>query len=316
MKIIWITWERQRRNEGLSSGVGAKFYELLSDKNAGLRYLVLARLTIKIINNDRPDVVVAQNPSIILSILIVMLKRIFKYKAVIDAHNCGIFPYESRYRLLNFLSKFIQRNACLTIVTNQNLCLHVEKNGGNGFVLPDRIPTPPTPKNIFLDGDKKIVFICTYSRDEPYLEVIEAAKYLGDEYRIYFTGNFKGKVDLEKLPKNIELLGYLSEEAYWDTLNSADAIMDLTTRDDCLVCGAYEGLSLEKPLILSDTSVNRDYFSIGCVYVDANYRSICEGICECFSKYREHQEQIATLKQVLEGEWDHKREEYCRQLTS
>lgn len=316
MKIIWITWEKQRRNEGLSIGVGAKLYELISDKNRFFRYLDLAKLTFKIICETRPNTVVAQNPSMVLSLLIVMNKRIFKYKAIIDAHNSGIFPYESRSKILNVLAKFIQRKACLTVVTNKNLCLNVESNGGRGFILPDRIPIPPNPKQILLEGDMKIVFICTYSSDEPYMEVIKAAKYLGDEYKIYVTGNSKGKVDLETLPGNVILLGYLSEEAYWDTLNSVDAIMDLTTRDDCLVCGAYEGVSLKKPLILSNTSINRDFFDIGCVYVDSNYQSIRDGILECFSKYREHQNQIVFLKNKLEEGWEQKRLEFLKELTT
>lgn len=313
-KIIWITWEKQRRNEGLSRGVGAKLYELLSDKGKLFRYLNLAKLTLKIIYKERPDVVVAQNPSIILALLVVLNKKIFRYKAVIDAHNSGIFPYQSKSKLLNGLSRFIQKKACLTVVTNQNLCTHVNNNRGKGFVLPDRIPTPPNPKKIFLEGDNKIVFICTYSSDEPYMEVIKAAKHLGNEYKIYFTGNYIGKVDVNLLPANVALLGYLPEESYWDLLNSSDVIMDLTSREDCLVCGAYEAIALNKPLILSNTSINRDFFNIGCVYVDSNYQSIYAGILEIFSKYRQYHNQIDTLKKLLEEEWERKRVDFLKEL--
>lgn len=307
MKIIWITWERQRRNEGISSGIGAKLYELISDKKGINRYYDLSKETIKIIRNEKPDIVVAQNPSIVLATLIVIFKKTFRYKAIVDAHNSGIFPCESQSPILNVISKLLQKKACLTIVTNKNLCRHVEQNGGKGFVLPDRIPVISNVKQINLDGDRKIVFICSYSSDEPYLEVINAAIKLGNEYRIYFTGNYKGKIDADTLPANVVLLGFLPEDIYLATLNSADAIMDLTTRENCLVCGAYEGISLNKPMILSNTQINLEFFNIGCVYVNADSESIKNGILQCFSNYVDYQLGVIELKNNLESEWEHKK---------
>lgn len=314
MKKIWITWEKQRRNEGISSGIDAELFELRSSRKGLLRYYELTGITYGIIRKSAPDIIFAQNPSIVLALFVVLCSRLFRYRAIIDAHNSGIFPYDSRYALLNLLSRYIQRHAYMTIVTNSNLCQHVEENGGKGFVLPDHIPTPPEPERKVLEGDKKIVVICTYSSDEPYMEVINAAKHLGSEYKIYYTGNYNGKVDPATLPGNVVLLGYLSEKAYWDTLYSADAIMDLTTRENCLVCGAYEGISLNKPLILSNTAVNRDFFHRGCVYVDADYQSIRDGILECFSHHQEYQNQIVTLKKELQEEWEQKRLELLREL--
>lgn len=304
MRIVWITWEKQRRNAGIAAAINAELFELLSEKNRFVRYIELTRLTIDVIKINKPDAVIAQNPSIVLAMLIVLMKRIFKYKAIIDAHNSGIFPAEGKFIIANLLAKYLQRNADLTIVTNHNLLDYVIGNGGNGFILPDKIPTPK-PQKTLLEGLKKIVFICTFSCDEPYLSVIESGKLLSSEYRIYITGKYKGKLKPDiKLPDQIKLTGYLPENEYWNLLYSADVIMDLTTREDCLVCGAYEGLALEKPLILSNTKVNKEFFDSGCVYVDSNSNSILDGIHKSFDNIDNNLRSIKLLKNRLEKNWN------------
>jgi glycosyltransferase involved in cell wall biosynthesis len=70
----------------------------------------------------------------------------------------------------------------------------------------------------------------------------------------------------QRLPSNVQLTGYLSEEAYIAMLGSADAIVDLTTREDCLVCGAYEALALARPLVVSDTTALRGLLQRAALY--------------------------------------------------
>ena len=60
------------------------------------------------------------------------------------------FPKEGKSKILSFLSEHIQRLADLTIVTNEALLNHVLKNGGRGFVLPDKVP------NLHNDGKKSL----------------------------------------------------------------------------------------------------------------------------------------------------------------
>jgi glycosyltransferase involved in cell wall biosynthesis len=65
---------------------------------------------------------------------------------------------------------------------------------------------------------------------------------------------------------NVEFTGFLPDDEYWALLESVDLVVDLTYRDDCLVCGAYEAVARGKPLVLSDTAALRGYFSAGAVY--------------------------------------------------
>jgi glycosyltransferase involved in cell wall biosynthesis len=304
MKGIWITWEKQRRNIGLSSALGWPLYEIISDKPQIKRYLNSVRKTIETIWKEKPEILIVQNPSIVLTTLSAILKLLFGYKMVMDAHNAGIYPSEGHNKLLMKLSKRLQKKADLVIITNEDLKKVVEKNGGKAFILPDKLPETHSAPSYPFKGKINIVFICTYATDEPFLEVFKAAEKLPDDIIIYVTGKYIGKVDPSSVPKNVKLLGFIPDEIFWSLLNSADFLMDLTTRENCLVCGAYEGTALEKPLILSDTKSLRTYFNMGSVFVKPEAESIAIGVIEAINKYSELKKDIKRMKIILEESWE------------
>lgn len=307
MKGVWITWEHQRRNIGISSALGWDFYEINYDRIERvtlIRYLLSILDTVRVLIKKKPEIVIAQNPSIILAVLIVLLKRVFSYKAVIDAHNSGLFPFEERFAFFMYISRMLQKFADLTLVTNEALKKYVVSNRGKAFVLPDMVPDIQVTGSYTLSGEINIVFICTYAEDEPYLEVIKAARLLPENIFLYFTGKYEGKVNVESKSANVRLLGFVPEEEYWPLLASADIIMDLTLREDCLVCGAYEGVALEKPLILSNTAALKNYFKKGCIYVDPNAPSIAEGIVEAIENREVLISDIKHLRVLMKREWD------------
>ena len=315
MKGIWISWERHRRNIGISNALGFELFEIIIEENRLWRYICSSLKTVSIIIKEKPDIVVSQNPSIVLSLLVVFLKKLLGYKAIVDAHNSGIFPLEGKYKFLNLLSKIVQKKADITIVTNKELKNIVEKNGGKAFVLPDKIPKVCEKlEKLPLEDGFNIVYICSWVEDEPFDEVIKAAYLIPKNIFLYFTGNYKGKVQKYSLPENVRLLGYISEKHYWNLLFSSDAIMDLTKRENCLVCGAYEGIALLKPLILSDTKVQKDLFNKGCVYVKPEAISIAKEIKELVQNYNKLKEEIVELKESYEKIWDRSLEIFKREI--
>ena len=52
----------------------------------------------------------------------------------------------------------------------------------------------------------------------------------------------------------------------------------LTTRPETVLCGAYETVGLEKPLITSDTQTLRKYFNKGTIFTKNDANSIVEAI--------------------------------------
>jgi len=304
VKGIWITWEKQIRNIGICEALKWELYEIIYHKPKLQRYLKCIIKTIIIIKREKPKIIVAQNPSILLSILIVALKKIFNYKAVIDAHNSGIRPLEGRSRVLMHIAAYLQRFADLTIVTNEGMCKEVESNKGKAIVLPDRLPVIINHKLVHLEGKFKFAYICTFSDDEPYNELINSAKFLNEDVMIYITGNYKNKVDINQFPNHLRFVGFVSEKDYLSLISSVDFIIDLTTRENCLVCGAYEAVALEKPLILSDTKALRKYFSKGCIYVSPDIESIVNGIKKAIHQRKILYFEIKGLKRELKISWD------------
>jgi glycosyltransferase involved in cell wall biosynthesis len=307
MNGIWISWENHRRNKGISKALGFELYEIVCNRCPKMyRYFISIFKTIKIILNAKPNVVIVQNPSKVLVYLVLLFRKIGNYKVIVDAHNRGIFPREGKSKLFMYMSRYFQKCADLTIVTNDNLKSIVEKNHGKAFVLPDRIPEVPDVSLTRLEGKINIVFICTFDVDEPYLEVISAVTDISECVYIYITGKYEGKINDNILKKNINLLGYIPENKYWSFLLSSDIIIDLTLREDCLVCGAYEGIAVKKPLILSDTKATRSYFRKGCVYVKPNAVSIRSGIMLAIERMNQLTEEIDELKFQLSIDWDKK----------
>jgi len=301
-KRIWLTWEIQRRNRSMSSDLNAKLYEITSNASWWKRYPLLIFITIKKIIKSKPSLIFVQNPSLILSAIIVIYGKITQTVIVVDAHNAGVFPLEGRYKILNQIVGFVNSLATKVIVSNHALKQYIHKNNNSVFAIPDPVPKIFKNDNYNLNGDKfNIVFICSWAADEPYEAVFSIADNLTDATHIYITGNSKGKErNIKKdLPLNITLTGFLSNEKYDDLIHACDAVMVLTKRDNCLVCGAYEGVAVEKPMILSKTNILISHFNKGCVYTDNTSSNIEYSINKLIADYSNLSRDIIILKKEL-----------------
>ena len=92
----------------------------------------------------------------------------------------------------------------------------------------------------------------------------------GADLKLYVTGDY-GTLDhalVRGAPPNVRFTGFLDEADYWGLLQSADAIIDLTLMDNCLVCGAYEALALGKPMVLSRNPASLELFDSSAIFTD------------------------------------------------
>jgi hypothetical protein len=311
MPPIWITWENQRRNRELSLALGCKLYELseiASITNYVSKCLSGISKTFLILYREKPKLVFCQNPSIVLASFLILVKFVTGIRVCVDAHNAGLFPKEGKSRFLNAIAQFIQRRADLTLVTNESLKQHVEKNGGRAFALPDKIPTIACKESKKLKGKINILFICTYASDEPYQLFFDAARLIDQEICIYVTGNFrKHSIEANTLSGNIILMGYIPEETYQEMLHSVDITIDLTSREDCLVCGAYESVAVGKPMILSNTKTLRAYFNKGAVYADHTVESLLSAVNEVVKRREYLANEIIELREIRIAEWQERK---------
>lgn len=314
IKIIWIAWERHRRTLELKEIFSAKLYIFESSKPRFLKHPWFLLNTWKVIHSENPNILIIQNPSVVLAIFACLIKPIYRYKLTIDSHNSGIIPPNRLVDYFKTLLRFVQRKADITIVTNDCLSEVVKKNGGTPFVLPDKIPiTGPVKKNIRRKAS--FLFICTFEADEPYLELIKAASKIR-EALFYITGDLKKrKKSLCKgKPDNVIFTGFLPEDEYWAMLSSVNFVIDLTKRENCLVCGAYESIAAETPMILSDSKALRKYFYKGAVYTLNDADSIAKAIMDALRQEQKLKCEIKELKYELSLSWQSQAEKLLKYL--
>lgn len=277
---IWITWEKHRRSRGLSAALGARLYEITGYRGRLRRYLRSALDTLGILFASRGSIVFVQSPSIVLANIAASLRSLAGIKVVVDAHNGGIEPLEGRSRLLTRLAQRALRKSDLVIVTNAALADQVEALGGRPFVLTDPMPDFPNSQAAAATREtRRVVAICTWAADEPYLELIRAAASLPPDCELHITGRSRlSEQQRAALPPAVRLTGFVSESDYVELLRTADAIVDLTTRENCLLCGAYEAISLHQPLVVSDTNALRELLQDAAIYCANDADSIATAI--------------------------------------
>ena len=140
-------------------------------------------------------------------------------------------------------------------------------------------------RELVLDGDFSVEhrpavgMVTSFSPDEHVDKVIEAAWKL-PHISFFITGSEKKlPAELRKAaPQNVRFTGYISGHAYYEFLQAMDLIIVLTDREESALLGAYESISAETPLVLSDTLTMRHYVPGGAVFVENEVEWIRRGI--------------------------------------
>ena len=261
--------------------------------------------TLQILLKQNPNILFVQNPSIFLSVFACFLQTFFKYKLVIDTHNAGLLPENSLLRRLSLVYSFLQKQAAVTVVTNNFLADLVMDNGGVPVVLPDKIPCVPQVNLKSLATRWNIAFICTFGEDEPVESVIESAALLPREVTIYVTGRLRNRGQKLRYhaPENVIFTDYLEDKAYWELLVSVDLVLDLTNRSNCLVCGAYEAVAVGTPMVLSRFDVLESYFYKGALFTQNTPLEIACTIQKAIGCLTVLKKEISELKMELDMKW-------------
>lgn len=281
--------------------LGADLFELVTEKNRLMRYVVLGYRTCCLFRKRDYQMVFVMNPSVVLAVIAVILGKWYDVQVIVDAHNAGVYPAEGKSRLLAAMCKFASRHAKLTIVTNQALVQVVHSWKANAIAMIDPLPQFAGWENAQGEMNYDVLFVCTWAEDEPYNEVLQAAEHL-PAVKFAITGKFKkvlSDTDACSVPSNVTLTGFVSESEYLELLHHSNVVLDLTLRDDCLVCGAYESIAAGRPCIISDTQINRQVFTSGFVYSRNDAGSIKEAVVDALERQEFLEHQISLAKQAM-----------------
>ncbi|AMN47451.1 hypothetical protein ACG33_10141 [Steroidobacter denitrificans] len=312
--VLFLTWIQHRRTRHLCERLDIPLVELVSKRRGIFRYIELTIRTLQSLKTRRPRVLIVQSPSVVLSLLCLLLRSAFRYRLIIDAHNEAVEPYLHSSILMRFITRLILNKSDTVIVTNKQLANRVAQQGGHPIILPDGIPTPPPVTKIKLNGRFNIVLISTFAGDEPFNIVVDAMHLAEPEIQLYVTGNPEKLTEKirNSLPENITLTGFLSENNYWSILASANAIMDLTTMDNCLVCGAYEAIALEQPLLLSKNAASMELFSDFAVFTTNTTQGLISAINQLRLRHQDIRTAFPIARQLFEKKWNAHAEELLR----
>ena len=226
----FLTWIAHRRTRELSRRLNIPLFELVSAHRGIRRYLELIPRTVHLLFSQRLQVVVVQSPSIVLAALAMMLRPQLGYQLIIDAHNEAVEPFLHRSPLMVAVTRWLLRTADRVIVTNDYLAQVITRHKGRPLVLTDPLPATPPMAARAASDTFRVVVISTYADDEPFGEIVEAARVIGGEYRFFVTGNPGKFADSlrQSLPPNLTLTGFLKDDDYWQLLASSDVVLDLT----------------------------------------------------------------------------------------
>jgi len=309
MKIVFIVWApKSRRSESLSKELGAKLYlihyKFRQKIYAPFKYLLLSVRTSLILLKERPEVTFAQNPPMFCPLACLIFAKFFGKRLIVDAHTGVWWGFWKKIWVLN---EWIMKNAFLTVVTNEYLEDQLSSHGIESFVLEDKLPEFPSGKKSKLRTGFNVAVINTFSEDEPIEEILKAARLLPTA-NFYITGNlsYADPEFIRNKPENVLYTDFLPEEEYLGLLRASDCIMVLTTKDHTMLSGAYEAVSVKKPLITSNWPVLKNYFSKGTVYANNTSADIMKAVKYVMENRKKIEKDMRELERDLKEEWGKK----------
>lgn len=319
-KWLAISWAPySRRSDVFAREVGGKLCTIhyLRSKSptlAPIKYLLQAVRTMQVLFKERPSAIHVQIPPFVSGLVVDLYCRMTGTHFVLDYHSAAFDPI---WDWALPVQKYLARRAIANTVTNQHWADIVESWQAKSVILGDAFLDLPQGTKYPVSEKFNIVYISTYSVDEPLEEVIEACR--GNQYvHLYITGNpSHAKINLRRMiPSNVTVTGFLSEESYFGLLRSVDGVMALTTRDYTLQRGGCEAVSVGQPLITSDWPFLREFFNQGTVYVGSNRGSITGGIKKLMRDHEKLREEVSQLRKEGRHKWEKQLSELRKQMNN
>lgn len=303
---IWVTWHYSARSRNLASFMEFDLNEKLIVDNVFARHFFSSFWTIWILLKKRPKIIIIQLSFLLL--LICTLYKVFNFGKVTLVADCHTKALRRKARgVLNFIfwpiKRFSFKFVNLSIISNEEMKPDIIILHKNFVILPDKIPTITFEQRRI--EEKYCVYVSSFAVDEPFEEIIQVAKLLNPVIKFYWTGKIpKNIINNLVIPDNLVFTDYLSFKDYYNLLGNANCIIALTKEKGCLQSGAYEALSLEIPLVISDTSALRNYFQNSAIYTSHKPEDIYKSILAAFEMAEALKESCKKIKSIRNKEFE------------
>jgi glycosyltransferase involved in cell wall biosynthesis len=309
-KLIFISWTDDcSRSDSIAARLGGESHMVYSPEwgsrflTIAFKYLSQTFKTLRILMRERPATVFVMTPPVAACLPVWMYCAVTRCRYFIDAHT-GALLY-SAWAKVPFIHRFFSRRAVATFVTNEHLRDMLASWNAPVLLVPDVPVVFPEPQPYRVKAGVNMVFVSTFTVDEPLELFLEAAARVPDVH-FFVTGNDK-KLDPDlraKTPPNVSYTGFIAAEDYVGLLLAADAVISLTRGDHTMQRGAYEAAYLGRPIVTSDFGVLRQFFDKGTVHVGNDVESIATGLQEMRDNLARFAEEVQDLKQDKLDRWD------------
>jgi len=313
MKIVFISWAPYcSRSDNIAKKLGGKsylvYYGIFGSNYLTIffKYLFQFIKTFRILLRERPDIIFTMSPPIFAALPAYFYTKFNPAGFIIDAHTGAILDKRVIRKAL-FLHKFLSKHAITTIVTNEYLKSIINSWNCHATVINDVPVEFKEIEPLKLKEGFNLTLINSFAIDEPIEIFLAAAKRL-PEINFYVTGDLndakRNKKKIKPTPSNVKFTNFLPDEEYTGLLKASDAIMVLTTEDHTMQRGGYEGVSLQKPLIISNWEILRKTFYKGAVFVDNTEDGIVKGILYLKNNIEKYKKEVIELKKERAEIWN------------
>ena len=266
------------------------------------KYAVQWIRTARILNRERPDAVFVMTPPVFAALPAFWYAWRHGKTVVLDAHTAAFL--HPRWRHWQWLQRLLCRRASTTLVHNEHLAAILHASGAHVTLVPDVAIVFPEAGTFKRPDGFVVAAVCSFNYDEPIAEIFAAARSVPD-VTFCMTGNAR-HLDpqlKEHIPPNVHLTGFLSTEDYGTLLQTADAVLTLTTRDHTMLRGAYEAIYQGTPVIVSDWPLLRTEFPSGAVHVDNTASAIARAVRTIEHDRERFRSEAAASRQVKLARW-------------
>jgi len=284
MKVSYISWaESCSRSDHTARELGGRSHMVYLPQFGSraativFKYAGQWRMTARILREERPDAVFVMTPPVFAALPAFWYAWRRGARVVLDAHTAAFL--HPRWKRFQWLQRMLCRRAATTLVHNQHQAALVEAMGAHATLVLDVPIIYPSVEPFARPATPVIAAVCSFNYDEPIAEILEAAAQV-PEVHFFMTGNPKHlSPELKaRMPANVTLTGFLSDEAYAGLVCGADAVMTLTTRDHTMLRAAYEAIYQGTPVIVSDWTLLRAAFDEGAVHVNNTAAAIAGAV--------------------------------------
>lgn len=278
-----------------------------------VRYVVQAIRTVSWLVGSRPRAVFVQHPPSIAVWIVAAYARAAGIPYVIDAHS-AVFQY-AHWRWPLAIHRWAMRGAAVVLVTDPHWAEAVAEIGANPLIVPDVPVEIAAEEPVHRRSAFTLVVVNTWAVDEPLEAIVAAAAAVPDVVFLVTGRDGPAAARFPALPQNVTFTGFLSLEAYHNLIDSADAVMCLTTRNHTMQRGACEALSHARPVVTSDRALLRDHFADAAVFVSDTPESIANGVSHLVRHYDGFAAAALRVRALRRGEWLERRDRIATLVT-